>query len=55
MAPRHMCNVCNELQSWTLTTEIEEKIDACENRWLCRLIRITKKILPMEKLEKEQR
>ena len=31
------------LQSWTLTTEIEKKIDACENGWLRRLLRINYK------------
>ena len=26
-------------ESWTLTTEIEKKIDACEKGWLSRLLR----------------
>ena len=30
-------------ESWTLTTEIEKKIDACENRWLRLLLRINYK------------
>jgi len=44
-------------ESWTLTTEIEQKMDACENRWLHRLLRINYKDrihLPTEKLERKK-
>ena len=30
-------------ESWTLTTDTEQKIDACENRWLHQLLRINYK------------
>jgi len=43
-------------QSWTLTTEIEMKIDACENDGSADCYELITKIgLPTEKLEKEQR
>jgi len=53
------CNVCNDLQctqSWTLTTEIETKIDACENDGSADCYELITNIgLPTEKLEEEQR
>jgi len=34
-----VCVITYIAESWTLTTEVEKKIDACEKGWLSRLLR----------------